>query len=345
MLLRLKLLTTYLFSKYEDMSTIKKEKKKIIIALAANYGNLGDVAITLAQKQYLTQKFPDYEVLEFRITDTFIKMKSLKAKVTPKDIITIVGGGNMGDMYDDIEFARQFVIKNFPKNKIIVFPQTISFANSFIGKIRLLWAKRIYNRHKDLHIFVREKFSYEKYKKMFNGRITLVPDIVMSMKRPENLRVERSGVVLCFRKDKEASMDPAYKTELITNIENEFATKIKDTHVGNSQDLNQLYCELDKLIEEFQQASVVVTDRLHGMILSYISHTPCIAFWGDNYKILGCWKWIEKSNYIHLIDKEKKPSIEEVISCIEELSRFNAERKQMVNLEKYFHKIYEALIQ
>lgn len=335
---------SYWISKCEEKSDFKRGKKKIIIALAANYGNLGDVAITLAQKQYLLKSFPDCEVLEFRITDTFSKMKALKANISLEDIITIVGGGNMGDMYDDIEFARQFIIKNFPKNKIVIFPQTINFSESFTGKLRLFLAKRVYNRHKNLEIFVREKFSYEKYKDVFGGRIALVPDIVMSMRRPEILGAERSGVILCLRQDKEDSMDANYKAELITSVRDKFAVKIKDTHVGNSQDLNQLYCELDKLIEEFQQASVVVTDRLHGMILSYISHTPCIVFWGDNYKILGCWKWLEKSNYIRLIDQEKKPSIEDVILGIEELSQLTSSEKKMVDLEEDFHEIYEALI-
>lgn len=60
-------------------------------------------------------------------------MKSLKSIIDPNDIITIVGGGNTGDMYDDIEFCRQFIIKQFPNNKIVCFPQTIDFSETSIG--------------------------------------------------------------------------------------------------------------------------------------------------------------------------------------------------------------------
>ncbi|MFQ8704548.1 MAG: polysaccharide pyruvyl transferase family protein [Thomasclavelia sp.] len=345
MLLRLKLFISYLLSKCKEIPDVKQGKKKIVIALAANYGNLGDVAITLAQKQYLTRYFPNYEVLEFMITDTFCKMKALKDIIVPGDIITIVGGGNMGDMYDDIEFARQFIIKNFPENKIVIFPQTISFSDSFIGNVRLYLAKKIYNRHKDLKIFVREKFSYEKYKDIFFEKIVLVPDIVMSMKRLESLEIERSGIVLCFRQDKEDSMDSNYKAELIARVESIFDVKKRDTHVGETQNLNQLYEKLDELIKEFQYSSVVITDRLHGMILSYISHTPCVAFWGNNYKILGCWEWLQRSNYIRLIDYNGQPSIDDVISCVKELSRLTSDEKHMVDLEEYFYEIYESLTQ
>ena len=35
---------------------------------------------------------------------------------------------------------------------------------------------------------------------------------------------------------------------------------------------------LKQKIEEFQSAELVITDRLHGMIFSVITGTPCIAF-------------------------------------------------------------------
>ena len=50
-----------------------------------------------------------------------ILLKSLKGSINSEDIITIVGGGNIGDMYDDIEYCRQFIIKQFPNNKIVIF--------------------------------------------------------------------------------------------------------------------------------------------------------------------------------------------------------------------------------
>ena len=46
----------------------KKKDKKIVLALAADYGNLGDVAITYAQRKFLEEKFPNYEVIEIPIS-------------------------------------------------------------------------------------------------------------------------------------------------------------------------------------------------------------------------------------------------------------------------------------
>ena len=50
---------------YEDIKTnIKKTDKKIFIAMYANYGNIGDVAITIAQEAILKDLFPDRKIVK-----------------------------------------------------------------------------------------------------------------------------------------------------------------------------------------------------------------------------------------------------------------------------------------
>ena len=105
----------------------KKKDKKIVLALAADYGNLGDVAITYAQRKFLEEKFPDYEVIEIPISETYKNMKSLKRVIGKDDVITIIGGGNFGNLYQEIEDMRQAFIKTFKKNTVVCFPQTIDF--------------------------------------------------------------------------------------------------------------------------------------------------------------------------------------------------------------------------
>lgn len=343
MFLRLKLLATYFLSKKKKMPQFDKTNKKIIVALAANYGNLGDVAITYAQKQFLKKNFPEYDVIEFEISNTFTGMKSLKPYIRQDDIITIVGGGNFGDVYDDIEFARQFIIYSFPKNKIVIFPQTIVFSKTLLGRLRLLLAKAIYNSHKDLTIFVREAFSYEKYSSVFR-RIEKAPDIVMSMDYVEPDGLERDGIVVCFRDDKENGVDMYVKDLLVSEIRKQYCVQTKDTHVGNKNNLRELYLELHNLIGIFQKSRVVVTDRLHGMILSYITHTPCVALCGGNKKILGCYQWIAESNYVRLIESDIcADNLETVLQEIDRLYKVKTEEKQCVNLDHQFDGIQKAI--
>ena len=343
MFLRLKLLATYFLSRRKRMPQFDNPNKKIIVALAANYGNLGDVAITYAQRQFLQKNFPEYDVIEFEITNTFTGMKSLKQYIRQEDIITIVGGGNFGDLYDDIEFARQFIIRNFPKNKIVIFPQTITFSKSLSGRLRLLWAKILYNTHKDLTIFVREEFSYEEYRSVFK-KIEKAPDIVMSMDYAEPDGFEREGVTVCFRDDKENGVDMYVKDLLVSEISKQCCVQIKDTHVGNKNNLQELYAELHNLIEIFQKSRVVVTDRLHGMILSYITHTPCVALCGGSQKISGCYQWIAESNYVKLIEADIcADNLETVLREIDTLYRMKTEEKQFVDLENKLEGIVKRI--
>ena len=343
MILRLKLLATYFFSKKNSLPQLDNPKKKIIIALAANYGNLGDVAITYAQKEFLKKNFPAYDVVEFEITNTFRGMKSLKQYINDDDIITVVGGGNFGDLYDDIEFCRQFIIWNFPNNKIVTFPQTISFSKTLSGRLRLFWAKLAYNRHKNLTIFVREEYSYKEYSSVFKN-LKMAQDIVMSMDFAESSGTERQGVTVCFRDDKENGVDMHMKERLISDIKKDYKVQIRDTHIGNQNNLKKLYTELQCLIGAFQNSQVVITDRLHGMILSYITHTPCVVFCGGNKKISGCYRWIAESNYVNLIESDiSEENINEIMQCIKALSAMQVSEKKSIDLSDKFGEIRQEI--
>lgn len=343
MVLRLKLFATYLLSRRKGMPQFNTPNKKILICLAANYGNLGDVAITYAQKQFLKKNFPEYDVVEFEISNTFSGMKSLKPYIHKEDIITIVGGGNLGDSYDDIEFARQLLIHSFPKNKIVIFPQTIEFSRTISGRFRLLWAKLVYNAHKDLTLFAREQFSYDQYRCVFQ-KIEKAPDIAMGMDCPEPASLERDGVTVCFRDDKESGMEKQVKDLLISEIQKNYEVRVKDTHVGRQNDLQKLYEELHNLIAVFQKSRVVVTDRLHGMILSYITHTPCVALCGGSKKILGCYQWIAESNYVRLLESDiSADNLDEALQEIHALYKLEAKEKKYADLESQFEGIRKAI--
>ena len=106
---------------------LPKNKPRCLIFLAADYGNLGDVAITYAQKKYLQDHFPDYDIIEVPAAKTLTAIRSIKHKIQSEDIITVIGGGNMGDMYGDIELLRLMVVRAFKNNRIILFPQTLAF--------------------------------------------------------------------------------------------------------------------------------------------------------------------------------------------------------------------------
>ena len=115
---------------------VKKEEvtlakgKRIFVFLSADYGNIGDLAISKAQRNFLKDNLTDYEVFPVPISKTRIWLGSIKKQVTSDDIITIIGGGNMGSLYPDIEDLRQLVIRSFPCNRVVCFPQTLDWDES-----------------------------------------------------------------------------------------------------------------------------------------------------------------------------------------------------------------------
>lgn len=313
--LRFKMKMKYFSSQVRDLGYSTASKPRIFVMLAADYGNLGDVAITYAQTKFLSDNFEDYDVIDFPISKTVTHLKSLKKVIKSDDIITIVGGGNTGDLYDGIEYCRQLIIKNFHNNKIVSFPQTINYSSSKMGKRRLAFSKKIYGNHPDLTLVARERRSYNKYKHYYpKCKVVFTPDIVLSYAhKPKS---NRSGALFCMRNDKEKLFD-SNKISEIENMVSSFQNiEYRDTHVDKDQmSITEREVELDKIWSAFASKKLVVTDRLHGMIFAVITGTPCIAFDNTTKKVSGVYnEWLSSNNKVHVIENYNQKEFQEKVN-------------------------------
>ena len=60
-------------------------------------------------------------------------------------------------------------------------------------------------------------------------------------------------------------------------------------------------------LKEFAECEIVVTDRLHGMIFSYITSTPCIALGNSTGKSLYSYEdWLSKSSNVSFVQEHFK---------------------------------------
>lgn len=308
-----KLYLTYLFSKNNHYYKEYKDKKKIIVCLGADYGNLGDVAITLSQIEYLKKLFPEYIVMEYPISKTFCNFKSLREIINQDDIITIVGGGNTTYKYRDIEYCRQFIIKKFKKNIIFSFPQSVDFTDAtpkFINKM-----KKVYMSHHNFYYFVREKYSFNTIKnQMPNLKCFLYPDIVFSYDI-NYLKLNRSIITLTIRNDKERYLNDLQRQKIVTTLEKYGKINFRDTQCIDEVDFSMENRKrmLEDLLKVFYSSKLVVTDRLHGMILSYITNTPCIVLPCNNKKIKGCYEWIKNSDNVFYIEEFNEDAFNKIV--------------------------------
>lgn len=151
-----------LYIKLHFKRVVYGEGKKIFVLLSTDYSNLGDHAMTYAQIKMLTQRYPDYDIYEVLVNDTMKCLRSIKEHCTKDDIITLKGGGNVGVQYFREELIRRKIIKYFPNNKIIMFPQTVYFPDTKFGNKEFNNTINIFNSNKNFYAFLRDKNSYDK---------------------------------------------------------------------------------------------------------------------------------------------------------------------------------------
>lgn len=291
----------YLKRKELDMS---KSKGPIIYYLdSPDYGNIGDLAIREGVIEFIKGVLPGKQIVEITQGEFPEVLHYLKKIVRPIDVLCLTGGGNMGATYQKFEMIRRLVIKSFPENRIVIFPQTIDYQNSSYGIKEKVRASKIYSNNKNLTVAARENISYELMKQLYNNtNVILVPDIVLSL---ENYFYEgdRKGVLLAIRDDIESKIDSNDRSNIKTKCE-ELGQGVLTTDTTldiSGMSKNQLHDLVPNKIKEFGSAKLVVTDRLHGMIFSVISGTPCIVFENSNHKITGTYEWLKNLEHVFLV--------------------------------------------
>lgn len=305
---------------HPDLDTWKG-RRKVVIALAGFYQNLGDMALTYAQKHLIEETLPDFEVLLVPSTHTYSHMKALKRVIGPEDIITTIGGGNMDDVYSSLENARQYVVRSFPKNPIISFPQTIAFSDTPRGRRALRRSARIYRRHPRLVVFGREPRSIELMKTGLSGtRVEMSPDIVLSLHDIHPLRQPsrpRSGILLTIRDDKEAQLTPAERAEILRVAK----SRTNDVVLKDTTDVALKDCQpetYEKTLFDFwellRERRVVITDRLHCMIFCVNTNTPVVVFSNSNHKIEGTYhSWLSGHPFVRYLESFDPTALAEAI--------------------------------
>lgn len=273
----------------------KGQKKRFVLFGTPEYNNLGDHAIAWAMFNFLQQNFPDVEVLEIpesRILKNFV---TTAKEITDRDVICLIGGGNLGNQYIDQRLIRNAAIQAFPNNKIVVFPQSVYYTNNSNGKKALREDRAVFENHPDLYLFSRDVISYKLMQEYYqNCNVYCVPDIVLSMQGQVRSYM-REGQILCLRNDVEGTLSAQDKEIIKTFYPN---AKLKDTCLKENISPALRVNEIMSFLDEISKAELVITDRLHGVIFCAITNTPCIVFNNYNHKIKGILEWLKDCSHI-----------------------------------------------
>ena len=295
----------------------KKMNKRALLVCVPDHSNIGDMAIAVAEKVFLKSCGISFVSMTSEECDRNLPM--LKKAVKSDTLICYHGGGNLGNVYGFEESVRRKLLTEFPQNPSVIFPQTIFFTPDEEGRADMEAASSVYGGHKKLTVALRDKSSYETAKKMFpSANVIFSPDIVMSTEKSTFGVKEgnRNGVLLCFRGDCERSMTQSEKDKLASALE-ERGMGYGYTDMMAESDLvpqrEQMRCVSDKM-KELSGAGLVITDRLHGMVFSAITETPCIAFGNYNHKVEQSYKMLEHLGYIKFVK-----DVDEAIALVDEM--------------------------
>jgi len=232
--------------------------------------------------------------------------------------ILLSGGGNFGDLYPTHQSMREQVISDFPANRIIQLPQSIHFDSPSA----LARAAGLIRQHPDLTLLVRDHSSLQIAREFFRTPSRLCPDMSFCLGPLSRPLEPTQDVLWLSRTDKESAGTscPSPPAEVVPQDWlqddplsvvrfNRFLTRqlrhrpmlrpylvpmLGPTYPGLLRHRLHRGCRI------LGAGRVVVTNRLHGYILSLLMGIP--HYFADNTygKVLGFHKaWTRECELSH----------------------------------------------
>lgn len=316
--------------------------RRLILMATPEHGNLGDHAIACGELAFFQKFFPDWPVVEIT-GDHYRRQKGKIVKmIRPADVICITGGGFLGSLWPDEEALVQDILTAFPNNQTVILPSTLYYEETENGRTMLHASRQFYRNHRDLTLFLRDAGSLTVARDVIGSdsacQLVLAPDMALFLNRTEQ-PAARAGVLFCLRDDKEKMVDPT-TVQAITEHVSRRGKSIRQTStvLQRRVTIAERNSELERKLDEFRQAELVITDRLHGMIFAAITSTPCVAMGNTSGKVSGVHAWIRQLNYIHLAD-----SAEAAISAYDQLIQLKGESYDPDLLSRHFQALSDRI--
>jgi pyruvyl transferase EpsO len=262
--------------------------------------NIGDLLIMLG-----TLRFFALHELKINLKAAYFTYRPSWARAG--DVIVFQGGGNLGDLYAGPQQMRQHVVEKLPGNRIIIFPQTIHFRSADA----YAQCCRIFSKHPDLHICVRDHKSFELAVPM-SRHVYLLPDMAHQLWPIQQARCFEGRRLALLRADVESAgcevidFDVRIDWRELVRRKNTLIRMMRGVlaalhlaHVDSgilSLEMNLWIKYATKLVGEaidlFSRFEVITTDRLHAHILSCLMGIPNTVLnnsYGKNYSYITAW--------------------------------------------------------
>ncbi|MTT31824.1 general stress protein [Terrilactibacillus sp. BCM23-1] len=298
-----------------DADALLNDKRKVFLFGSPSYTNIGDQAIAYAEEKFIRNHFPYYEYIEIMDYATDAGIEIVKKIIHENDIVCFTGGGNLGSLYLDIEEDRRKVFAAFKDYKTISLPQSVHFEDTEKGILEKRKSQDAYHQNPNLTLVARESQTLERLKNTFDSKVIYTPDMVLSLDIVPR-EIEREGVLFILRADKEKVTDEDFISELMrwageTTTVERTDTVLSEVETIDYEDREKYFM---KMLDRIRSKKLIITDRLHAMIFSIITKTPCLVFGNSYGKAKHSYTdWLEELNFIEYTDKQDIDELEQMI--------------------------------
>ena len=145
----------------QKIKRLHNRNEKVFVCVdSAVHGNMGDQALGFCRLKFLQSiGISKKNIVEYTARDRMRFWPQICKVHKESDVFVLRGGGYWGDLWLDGFEAILDYIKFFPKNPIVVFPQSVYFSNNEKGREVLEQSKKILDRASNLIICARDKNS------------------------------------------------------------------------------------------------------------------------------------------------------------------------------------------
>ena len=255
--------------------------------------NIGDLLINLGTEQFLA----DHNINVWRRYSVFDMPDSIKG-MEDDVVILCHGGGNFGDLYPILQNGRERVLRLYPRNRIVILPQTVHFRS----RERFFQSMEQFRSHGNCYIFARDNRSLEFLRQASFTQTSAMPDMahyLWGKLLPITPRAYEAQPLRFVRRDGEAKASPLFECNPGTVLSYDWPDIItwptrrraglilRAIVLQNGLGLHtqkywqwRLVCDwvVRDGVKLFSRYRKIYTNRLHAMILGLLLEREVCAF-------------------------------------------------------------------
>lgn len=206
--------------------------------------------------------------------------------------ILLHGGGNFGDLYPAHNQLRSTIVRRFPNNTIVLMPQSVVYRDERLAAADAA----VFASHRSLTLLARTAESLEKLGTHFNATPRALSPDAAFMLGPVLPDCEPTvDIAFLLRSDIERRMEEHNKTDaVLQSLQARNVTYTVDDWLGWQQYAHVTHETLDQALASLKlhvanrilcRGRVVVSDRMHAMILALLMGRPFVGFDNNNRKL------------------------------------------------------------